>query len=240
MIQTWSTQTFLHWSYDPEIVRPLLPPGLEVDTFDGMAWVSLTPFLLDNLHPPRVPPLPWISTSPETNVRTYVKGADGERAIWFFSLDIARLPAALFGRAVYFLPYMWAAMTFRNEGNSVRYTGSRRWPRGDGSYDITVEPGAPFQDDELTELDHFLTARFVLYTFYGPLAAKAFAEHPRWPLARARVTKLEETLLVSAGLPRPVGEPLVHFSPGVDVRISRPNAAFVSRTGFRRTQDRPS
>ncbi len=228
MLQTWSTQTFLHWSYDPEIVRRLLPRGLEPDVFDGMAWISLTPFLLANLRPPGVRPLPWISTSPETNVRTYVRGADGERAIWFFSLDIARLPAALGGRAAYLLPYMWARMTLEDDGKRVRYAGRRRWPRRGASYDITVEPGTPYRDDELTELDHFLTARFVLYTFYGRFAAKASSEHAPWPLARARLTNLEVTLLVGAGLPKAEAEPLIHFSTGVDVRISRPYRAFIA------------
>ncbi len=232
MLQSWSDQTFLHWSYDAETISRLLPKELEVDTFEGAAWVSLTPFVLANLHPAHVPPMPWISTSPETNVRTYVRGKNGERGIWFFSLDIARMSAALFGRGVYFLPYMWAGMLVESEGQTIRYTGRRRWPKGGAEYDITVEPGAPFTDEQLSDLDHFLTARFVLYTLYGPVAAKVFAEHRRWPLARAGIRNLEENLLSSVGLPTPKTDPLVHFSTGVDVRISRPYAAYRSSDRF--------
>lgn len=233
MLQSWRSQTFIHWSYDAEIISSLLPKGLEVDTFGGVAWVSLTPFVLTNLRPPRVPPMPWISTSAETNVRTYVRGEDGERGIWFFSLDIARLPAALFGRAAYFLPYMWAGMLVENEGGTIRYAGRRRYPKAGAAYDITVEPKAPIADDELSDLDHFLTARFVLYTLYGPVVAKVLAHHPRWPLARARVSDLKENLLASVGLPAPKSVPLVHFSAGVDVRISRPYAAYLSNNRWR-------
>jgi uncharacterized protein YqjF (DUF2071 family) len=225
MFQSWNRITFLHWAYDPEPVRRLLPGRLELETFDGLAWVGVTPFVLDNLHAPGLPPLPWLSTAPETNVRTYVRGPGGERGIWFFSLDIARLPAVLFARSVYFLPYMWADMDVEDDGKRIRYSGRRRWPGEEAGYDIGIDIGEPFPDAELDDLDHFLTARWVLFTFYGPLAAMSFAEHPRWPLVRARVTRLDETLLASAGLPEPSGDPLVHFSPGVDVRISRPRRA---------------
>ena len=41
MHQHWRQLTFLHWSYTPDAVQRLLPAGLEVDTFDGAAWVGL-------------------------------------------------------------------------------------------------------------------------------------------------------------------------------------------------------
>jgi uncharacterized protein len=229
MMQSWQQLTFLHWAYDPDVVRRLVPPPLTLDTYDGRAWVSLTPFVLANLRLPGLPPLPWISTTPETNVRTYVRGPGAEPGIWFFSLDIDRLPAMLGGRAGYWLPYMWADLDVQHDGASVRYRGRRRWPGGKAGYDVVVEPGAPFGDGELAELDHFLTARFVLYTRYGPLTASAHVEHPPWPLSRARVVRLREHMLTSAGLPAPSGEPLVHFSPGVDVRIGPPEPRALQR-----------
>ena len=94
-----------------------------------------------------------------------------------------------------------------------------------GSYEITVRPGEPYADGELSELDHFLTALWVVHTHYGPVPADIRAEHPRWPLARAKITHLEQDVLESGGLPAPSGEPLAHFSTGVDVRISVPHLA---------------
>src|SRR6266536_756176 len=94
MLQHWRRLTFLHWPYPPPAVQALLPPGLEVETFDGAAWVGLVPVLMDGVRPPGVPPLPWASRFPETNVRTYALGPDGRGAIWFLSLDAARLGPA--------------------------------------------------------------------------------------------------------------------------------------------------
>jgi len=93
MSQTWRRLTFLHWPYEPALVQPLLSSGLVLDTFDGAAWIGLLPFEIYNLRG-----IPHFS---ETNVRTYVIGPDGSRAVWFFSLDAARLAAVLGARVAY-------------------------------------------------------------------------------------------------------------------------------------------
>ena len=83
------------------------PTGLTVETLDGGAWVGLVPFFL-RVGLPGVPSVPWLSRFAETNVRTYVRSADGARGIWFFSLDAARLGAVVVARSTYRLPYFWS------------------------------------------------------------------------------------------------------------------------------------
>lgn len=211
--------TFLHWKYDPVAVQSMLPAGLTVDTFDGAAWVGLTPFLLSGLRLPHVPALPWISRFPETNVRTYARGPDGTPGVWFFSLDAARVLAVTGARAAYRLPYMWSRMRVEASGTRVEYQGGRIFPRPRAGYSIAIEPGMEIHPGDR---DHFLTARWRLYTKFGKQLAFAQVEHPPWPLYAARVLRLEQNLLQCAGLPAPRGEPIAHYSPGVDARVSRP------------------
>jgi Uncharacterized conserved protein (COG2071)/Phage integrase family len=90
--------------------------------------VGVTPFLLEDLRTPVGPALPWFTSFPETNVRTYVVGPDGREGLWFFSLDAARLEPVLVARSTYALPYMWSAMTVERDGPVVRYRSRRRWP----------------------------------------------------------------------------------------------------------------
>src|SRR3954452_23595738 len=130
MFQSWNCLTFLHWRYQPEVIRPLVPPELELDTFDGAAWIGLTPFLLTGLRPPLLPPVPWISQFPEMNVRTYVRGPDGERGIWFFSLEADRVLAVLGARLSYRLPYRWARMRVRPLPAKIEYTSERHFGPG--------------------------------------------------------------------------------------------------------------
>jgi uncharacterized protein YqjF (DUF2071 family) len=221
MYQTWSCISFLHWSYEPAVLRQLLPYRLRPQTFDGRAWVGVTPFLLEDLRTPVAPALPWFTSFPETNVRTYVVGPDGREGLWFFSLDAGRLEPVLVARSTYALPYMWSVMAVERDGAIVRYRSRRRWPGPTPATSaITVEVGDPLGRGELGEFDHYLTARWQLYTTLGPVLARSNVEHEPWPLHRAVVRELESNLLTAAGLPAPEGEPLVHWSPGVHTRIS--------------------
>jgi uncharacterized protein YqjF (DUF2071 family) len=49
--------------------------------------------------------------------------------------------------------------------------------------------------------------------------AYAQVEHPPWPLKRARVLRLDQNLSEAAGLPAPEGQPVIHYSEGVTVRV---------------------
>jgi uncharacterized protein YqjF (DUF2071 family) len=226
MLNWWQDLTFLHWRYSADVVQRLLPEGLEVETFDGSAWVGLIPFRM-RVAVPRTggAAVPWLFRFPETNVRTYARAPDGSTGVWFLSLDAARLPAVLVGRTAYGLPYQWSRMRVTREGGTMRYGCLRRWPdvRGAASA-VAVEIGDRYAPAELDDLDHYLTARWTLYsrTRRGGLQA-ARACHEPWPLYRARLRHLRDDLIPAGGLPRPEYEPIVHFSTSVEVRIAWPH-----------------
>ena len=215
MHQRWTELTFIHWAYEEKALRPHIPDELTIDTFDGKAWLGLTPFVL-TLALPRTPPLPGLALVPETNLRTYVRDGNGRGGIWFFSLDLPALWAVVAARATFWLPYMWSEMTVRTQQRAITYRGHRRGGRA--SYDISVAPGA-----EITpgDFENFLTARWRLFTKIGRLF-QVRVEHEPWPLSRARVLRLDQELVEAAGLPPPAGRPLAHFSTGVSVRVDLP------------------
>jgi uncharacterized protein YqjF (DUF2071 family) len=217
MFQGWERLTFLHWRYPPDAIRPLLPRNLELDTFDGSAWIGLTPFIVTGLQPPGLPVLPWLSRFPEMNVRTYVRGPDGERGIWFFSLEAKRLAAVVGARMLYRLPYRWARMKIRFSPEKVEYTSDRCVGAGHARLCIGTGPRIRPEAQE-----RFLTARFRLYTVMSGHLAFAQVEHDPWPLYAARILRFEQNVIQHSGLPAPAGEPLAHFSSGVYVRIGRP------------------
>jgi uncharacterized protein YqjF (DUF2071 family) len=214
MRQTWRRLTFLHWPYAPPLIRPFIPPGLELDIFDNAAWIGLVPFEIHG-----TPAIPYF---PETNLRTYVTGPDGISAVWFFSLEAARLLAVLGARVGYHLPYFWAKMRVTSTGDTVCYQSQRHWPHDSTAMsDIVIQPGSLYQPSDLTERDHFLTARYRLYTFARGKLRHANIEHPPWPLARAAVMELRQTVFESAGIAPPSGTPLVHYSAELTVNIGR-------------------
>lgn len=215
--QRWEAVTFLHWPYAPQRLRPILPRGLEVDTWDGMAWVSLTPFLMVDFRLGPLPPVPRLSTFPETNLRTYVRGP-GLDGLWFLSLEADSVPTVIGASTLYGVPYRCAEMAVE-QGETVRYR-SRRRDRARVGHDISVRVGQPCPAP--SALDHWLTGRWRAYTTIGHRLAKVPVQHPPWPLWDADILTLEQSLLAAAGLPDPDSDPLVHFSPGVDVRLGTP------------------
>src|SRR5215212_11794563 len=118
LVQTWHDLLFLHWPVAPEILQPHLPPGLTLDTRDGLAWIAVLPFWMSGIRLRGCPPMPCTSSFPEINVRTYVH--DAERpAVYFMSLDADNLLGTAIARATYHLPYSHSRITLTQDGDAI-------------------------------------------------------------------------------------------------------------------------
>ena len=221
LLQAWRQCSFLHWPVDPELLRARIPSQFEIETFDDRAWVSIISFQIARMRPGMLPPVPGFRSAAETHIRTYVTGPDGRRGIFFTSLDIDPPQAAFLGRFGFALPYWWSRISVEREGVAYR-SRTRRRPPGKGSFELDLLVGEPVPEESLTDRDWFLTARWVLYNGLGPVRGAVYAEHPRWRFREATVTHLEQTLTAADGLPPLDGDPIVHFSDGVDARLSWP------------------
>ncbi len=219
--QQWAELAYLHWPYDPDVVQRLLPDGLTVDTFDGVAWVGLIPFEMRDVRLGPLPPLPLVGRFVEINVRTYVVDATGRRSVWFFSLDVPRLAVVAVTRTIFSLPYRWAAATHAVDGERHEYRMTRRSAHGRGATArVAFTVGTRVDPAEVTDLDHFLTARWGLVTARGRRLLHGAVDHPRWPLCRVDDVVVDPTVVEAAGLPVPVGPPRALYSPGVPVRVA--------------------
>src|SRR5437667_5335244 len=127
----WHDLLFLHWPVRPEIIRPLIPQGLELDTFDGAAWIGVIPFRMTGVRPRYLPPFAGLAF-PEMNVRTYV-WTPGRSGVWFFSLDATNRLAVRAARAWYGLPYYNARITVQLEPGTVHYRSIRVDKRSAGA-----------------------------------------------------------------------------------------------------------
>lgn len=219
--QRWDELAFFHWPFDPADVQRLLPDGLTVDTFDGRAWVGLIPFEMRRVQLGPTPPVPYLGDFVEINVRTYVTDPQGRRAVWFFSLDVPRSMIVGVARTVFALPYCFAHARHTVDGADHVYTLRRRRPhaaRPTAEMRFTV--GERIPDDDVDDLDHFLTARWALVTTrFGRLRYGAVT-HVRWPLHRVDGVEIDQNVIEAGGLPSPVGEPIARYSPGVRVDVA--------------------
>lgn len=221
MRQRWAQLAAFHWRYDPAVVQDHLPDGLTVDQFDGSAWVGLIPFEMERIRPAAGPSLPHLGSFIEVNVRTYAVDRAGRRSVWFFSLDVPRSAAVAVARTAFGLPYCWAATSHVVDDDGHRYVVRRRWPhRARGFADMTFRVGRRLPDAEVSELDHFLSARWALSTVRSGRLERGRVDHERWPLHEVHDVAVHGDLIQAAGLPSPVGPMHARYSPGVDVRIA--------------------
>ena len=221
LYQEWRDCSFLHWSFEPLALQPHIPPGFDLDLHEGRSWASLISFRIGYMRAGPLPPVPGLSSALESHLRIYVRGPDGRRGIWMVSLDIDPVAAAMAGRFGFALPYWWADMAVSRTADASRYRVRRRGGRG-ARLDLHLAIGEPLQASSLSELDHFLTARWVLYGGAGRVRTAILTQHPRWKFRTVEIARLEQNVLRVDGLPV-VGAPeRVHFSDGVDARLGWP------------------
>lgn len=192
-----------------------MPPGLEVQEFDGTSWVGVVPFRMEGVMRRPLPDMPWISAFPELNVRLYVE-RDGKPGVWFLSLDATNALAVWAARRFFFLPYYRAAMALRPEGEGIRYTSKRPGAEFVGSYRPTSEvyrskPGT---------LEHFLTERYCLYAL-SPAGALLRNEvhHAPWPLQRAELEIETNSMLAFHGISASGPPTHLHFARRLEVVV---------------------
>lgn len=223
MRQSWSNLLFLHWEVPADGLRSLLPPGLELDLFEGKAYVGLVPFTMSGIRPVGLPAMPGLSKFHETNVRTYVHKDGRDPGVWFFSLDAASAPAVITARRWFHLPYHFARMKLAfnaPEPGSIAYASERRWPRPlPASTSIRCLPDGPIRGAVPGTLEHFLIERYLLYSTRDSRLFQGQVYHTPYPFQGASVLSLDESLLAAAGISRPDSIPLAHYSAGVHVEI---------------------
>jgi uncharacterized protein YqjF (DUF2071 family) len=218
--QNWHHLLFLHWEIPPEKLQALIPAELEIDTFDGKAYVGLVPFTITGVRATLTPPLPWISSFHEVNVRTYVHRKGSDPGVWFFSLDASSTLAVAAARAMYKLPYFDSDIEF--DTNALTFDAKRTDRRGQlpANAHIRYQPvEGPVQPAQPGTLEHFLVERYILYTESDHTLYRARVDHQPYPLQRAELLGLEETLVWAAGIKRPENVPFRHYAREVNVKV---------------------
>jgi len=232
----WSQLLFMHWPVPESALRPHVPSMLEVDAFDGAAWVGVVPFTMSGVRARCTPAFPGPGAFHELNVRTYVTH-NGKPGVWFFSLDAADRLAVETARLTFHLAYFNARMSLGVQGERITYKSARTDARAaqadlDCTYWSTAEPrrAAP------GSLEAFLTDRYRLYASDLPPREPrrlwvGEIDHDPWQLAPARCEVRSNTMAQSLGVQTPSDEALCHLALPVAVRGWRPR-------GVKTDQDR--
>jgi uncharacterized protein YqjF (DUF2071 family) len=123
----WTNLFLATYAVPQELLRPRLPPGLDLDLRNGQAFVSLVAF---DFRDTRVLGVPWpgYRNFPEINLRYYVRHGD-ERGVVFIREFVPLRLVAWLARALYNEPYRATAMssTVREDAESATVEHRLEW-----------------------------------------------------------------------------------------------------------------
>jgi uncharacterized protein YqjF (DUF2071 family) len=214
----WVDLLFAHWPVPAEVLRPLVPAGLEIDTFDGRAWLGVVPFRMEDVAPRFLPALPGSGAFPEMNVRTYVRRG-GRGGVWFLSLDAASRLVVDGARFAFHIPYYRARMAATTRAGWVDYHSVRTDARGrPATFAGRYRPTGPVEPAPEGSLAAFLTDRMGLYAVdgHGSISWTAI-RHAPWPLQPAEAEIEANTMAAAQGIVLPDEPPVLHFARRLDV-----------------------
>jgi uncharacterized protein len=227
MGQSWERLLFAHWRIDEARLRRFVPPQIPIDTFDGSAWIGVTPFIVGGLRLRFLPPLPGTARFPEINVRTYATIED-RPGIYFFSLDVPNVLAIAAARRVYRLPYFRSKIDVRHADGRISYRSRRIDPAGT-PVECAMEYGAtgPGRAAPVGSFEYWAAERYCLYTLDDRMSVlRGEIHHPPWQIQPAQAT------IASNSMGRQLGsdfqeQPVLHYAHRQDV-LFWPNRLLVA------------
>lgn len=214
MTQKWEDLLFLNFPISAETMRHHIPDGLELDTYEGKAWVTVIPFKITDMRLRLLPPFPYIRKFLELNLRTYVQ-KDDTPGIYFFSLDASKLLPVI-GARMTTLPYYYAKMNLKKKGDWFHYYSKRRSldnPEFKGKY----RPVSDLFYPEAGTLAHWLVERYYLWTDIGNTLLAGGIHHLPWQIAEAEVQLQQVQYPTFLSNPAAEQEMIFYYAPSMRV-----------------------
>ena len=189
----WRKLAMVNYAVDPDLLKPFVPFGTELDMFTDTCYVSLVGFLFSHTRLKGIP-VPFHTTFEEVNLRFYVRQhvPDGwRRGVVFVREFVPRPALAMVARAWYGEPYRAVPMSYSwvtdGSGLSVEYGWKqRRWHRFVVHASSVARPMVPGSEEE------FIAEHYWGYTRRGSERTMVYAvEHPRWSVHDVRMHEVD-------------------------------------------------
>jgi uncharacterized protein YqjF (DUF2071 family) len=179
----------------PATLAPWLPPGLELDLYQGRCYVSLVGFLFDRVRVLGLP-IPFHTRFEEVNLRFYVARTEPDgtrkRGVVFIREFVPRAAITLIANSLYEEPYATLPVRHSIVANPGVLTVSYSWRHAGNWHSVAVEadpipqPIAPGSEEE------FITEHYWGYTKRSRGNTSEYGvRHPRWQVYPIRNFTIE-------------------------------------------------
>lgn len=215
---TWRAGVFLHWPVDPAVLRPYVPDALDLDIYEGEAWISILPFMLADIKLRGFPDWSGLTIG-ELNVRTYVRYR-GDPGLYFFSIDVDSPMIAFAARRAGLSCHR--SMIRVDRDNWIALGCSRPGSSPTACFAAKYRPEGTVTHPEPDSLTYWLIERRRFYelTPWGILTAEI--AHSPWPLQEVDLKITENTMFAANDLPQPQDELIAHYCGELEMTGSLP------------------
>ncbi|WP_299311945.1 DUF2071 domain-containing protein [uncultured Aquimarina sp.] len=179
--QEWNSAFFLHWRVDYSELKKFVPKELEIDLFEGSAWVSLVAFSMEKIRPKYLPYFPPISNFNEINIRTYIKSGK-KTGVYFLSIEGAKKISCKIAKKISDLPYRYSKMK-RTTNTYASFNKDYK-----DCFKIQFKIGK--EHNTKSRLDIWLTERYALFQDTNDSINEYEIHHPEWSLQEIEIKSL--------------------------------------------------
>lgn len=179
----WENLIMANYTIDTETLLPFLPAGVEIDLYDGKAYVSLVGFIFKRSRIFHVP-IPLMGTFEEVNLRFYVKRKVGDtyrRGVVFINETVPYRPVAWLANKLYKEHYITIPtkhdLVLDQSSKSIQY----EWKVGESWNHLKVKATRNSREMERGSLEEFIFEHYYGYTKISDSVSQEYKiNHPRW------------------------------------------------------------
>ena len=194
----WRWLAMLNYRVAPDLLRPFVPTGTELDCWNGATYLSIVGFLFRETRVHGVP-VPFHRHFEEVNLRIYVRRiVDGEvrRAVTFIRELVPRRVIAAVARLTYNEPYTALPMRHQLGPRDVR-TGAPTvleygWRHRGNWCRLSAEPIGVAQPLQAGSEEEFIAEHYWGYTRQRDGGTVEYrVEHPPWRVWQVQDARLD-------------------------------------------------
>jgi len=179
----WRNLLMANYAIDPALLKPYIPCRTELDSFEGVHYVSLVGFLFTHTKLRGIA-IPFHTTFEEVNLRFYVRykdGMDWKRGVVFMKELVPRPAITFIANTIYGEKYATLPMRYQWTKVDDTLQVSYEWKVGENwNY---IKAAAAANPTPLIEgsAEEFITEHYWGYTFVNDNCTGVYqVAHPRW------------------------------------------------------------
>ena len=178
----WENLVMANYEVDPVVLAPYLPNGVELDVYEGKAFVSLVGFMFNKTKLFGVP-IPFFGSFEEINLRFYVKRRDGnkiKKGVVFINETVPFKLVALLANKLYKEHYISIPTKHAIECGATKKI-NYQWKMNDHWNSIVIESEIQKNKIEHASVEEFIFERYFGFTKIDEYTTQEYRiRHPKW------------------------------------------------------------